>query len=355
MQPTTWVEISRAALEANLRAVREHAGVPVCAVVKANAYGHGAAGAARVFEHAGASMLAVTRVDEAAAIRDAGVEAPILVLTPPPEPGDAVKLGCAITVAAASDLERIPRDARVHLKVDTGMGRLGVTPPEAVAVAKRIAEWATLEAVWTHFAGAAGSSGPAQLRRFASVVDAIRGAGLNVLFHAANSAATIALPGARFDMVRIGTLLYGQAPPGIARAPFALADTFAWYAVVSSVKELPAGSTVGYGSEWRARKPTRVATLPVGYADGMAMEPFARTPSLSTAARTAARFARATARFPERAVWFGNQRAPIVGRIAMQETTVSLDGIDASIGVGSVARIPARRLSVNPLIERRYG
>jgi alanine racemase len=356
MKPTTWVEVSLSALEQNLRAVRAHAGVPVCAVVKANAYGHGLLECARVFERSGAAMLAVTRIEEAGALRDAGIDAPILLLTPPPDAAEAVKVGCAVTVAAASDVERLPRDAHVHLKVDTGMGRLGASPDEAVEVARRIADWATLDAVWTHFADAAGRSGRRQLERFLAVRDEVRAAGLAPLFHAANSAATVALPGACLDMVRVGTLLYGQLPSGVPRAPLPLREAFAWYARVAAVREVPAGAAIGYGSEWRARRRTRVATLPVGYADGLALEPVARSASVGEAARAGGRVAAAMVT-PERslrAVYFGEQRAPVLGRVAMQEVTVSLEGVDG-VDVGSIARIPCRRLLVNPQIERQHG
>ncbi|MBI4728239.1 MAG: alanine racemase [Acidobacteria bacterium] len=355
MDPTTWVEVSLGALEGNLRAAREHAGVPVCAVVKANAYGHGLVPVAETFARAGAAMLAVTRIEEARTLRDSGVDAPLLLLTPPPDPAAAVKLGCAFAVCAVEEIERLPRNARAHLKVDTGMGRFGVRPEEAVEAARRIAEHATLEAVWTHFAGAAGPDGPRQLARFVAVREAVRDASIKCLFHAANSAAMLALPGARLDLVRIGTLLYGQNPPG-AHVPFPLRDTFGWLARAVSVRRLPAGAAVGYGGEWRAPRPTRVATLPVGYADGFGVEPLARTETLRGALRLGGRAAAVALgrRESGRAVFFGSRRAPVVGRIAMQAVTVSLEGLD-EVAVGAVARIPARRLLVSASIERVYS
>jgi alanine racemase len=155
-------------------------------------------------------------------------------------------------------------------------------------------------------------------------------------------------------MVRVGTLLYGQDPAGV-RAPFRLMDPFAWHATVVSARDLPAGATVGYGSEWRAKERTRVATLPVGYADGFGLEPAARSESFAEAARVGGRVAAvALRRRPSlRYVLFGTRRAPVVGRIAMQEVTVRIDGIPA-IEPGSVARLPARRVLVNPAIERIY-
>lgn len=365
-QATTWVEVSAQALAGNYRAVAGHAGVPVCAVVKANGYGHGLVEAARLFEGAGARWLAVTRADEARTLRAAGVAARLLVLTPPPAPAavsEAVALGCSIALSDPADIDRFGAAARaagkpaaVHLKVDTGMGRLGVAAADAVAVAERIAASGdlVLEGIFTHFADAAGASGRAQLERFASVRDALGKRAARALVHAANSAALLALPGTRFDMVRIGTLLYGQNPPG-ASAPFELRDTFAWLARVVAVREVAAGETVGYGSEWKAKRPTRIATLAVGWADGFAVEPRARTESVSEAVAAGARTlaVAAGARPSSRVVWFGDRAARVVGRVGMQTTSVSVDGIPG-LAVGSVAQIPARRLLVSPLVERVY-
>ncbi|MGH3868138.1 MAG: alanine racemase [Pseudonocardiaceae bacterium] len=362
---TSWVEVSRGALQANFEAVREHAGTAVCAVVKSNAYGSGLVECATIFHRAGARMVAVTRVEEARELRDAGVAADILVLAPPPRDalGFAIEMNCALALADGGDVEpyaaaakAVGRPARVHLKIDTGMGRLGVRPEQAPAIASQVAssDDLSLEGIWTHFAHAAGPAGCQQLDRFLSVRPALVSYAPRAILHTANSAATIALPAARLDMVRVGTLLYGQNPVG-ARAPFALRDPFEWQATVVSVRELPAGQPVGYGGEWRAKVPTRVATLPIGYADGFGLEPAARTESIAEAARISARVAAvALRRRPSpRFVWFGERKAPVVGRIAMQEVTVQVDGI-AGIEPGSVARIPARRLLVGAGIERVY-
>jgi alanine racemase len=362
---TTWVEISRGALRDNLTAVRRHAGVPVCAVVKANAYGCGLVESAVVFHRAGARMLGVTRLEEARALRDAGVAADILLLAPPPQDmvAEAFGLSCVVSLADGGAVDAYAaaaraagRRGRVHLEVDTGMGRSGVRPEHAPAVAQRIAASPdlALEGVWTHLADAAGPGGRRQLDRLLAIRSAIERSAPGAVFHAANSAATLALPAARLDMVRVGTLLYGQQPPGI-RAPFRLADPFAWWARVVAVRELPAGAPVGYGAEWRARRPCRVATLAVGYADGFGVEPAARAPSLAEAARAGARIAAtALGRRPStRQVWFGERPAPVIGRIGMQLTTVLVDGIPG-VAPGSVARLPARRITVGAHVERVY-
>ncbi|HLW16223.1 MAG TPA: alanine racemase [Actinomycetota bacterium] len=351
MDRSTWVEVDVSALRHNFGLVSEHAGVPVCAVVKANGYGHGLVVAARAFAR-GAAMLAVTRTEEAAALREAGIDGRILILAPAPNPQEAIKLDCEISLGSPDQVANVPMGARAHLIVDTGMGRLGVQESEVVDAARAVASRATLTSVWTHFADATGRSGPGQLARFGSVVRALRTAGIEAPVHASNSAAALALPGARFDMVRVGTLLYGQNPPG-ARAPWTPRDPFAWYARVIAVRTLPAGASVGYGSEWRAKQATRVATIPVGYVDGFLLEPAARTESVKESARAAARLAaRATGvKESPRAVFFGDRRAPVVGRIGMQLVTVEVSTM-LDVEVGTVARIPGRRLLVDPSIER---
>lgn len=362
---TSWVEVSRGALQANFDAVRKHAATAVCAVVKANAYGCGLVECATLFHRAGARMVAVTRVEEARQLRDAGVAADILILAPPPREAlrTAVEMNCALALADGSDVEpyveaarSAHRPARIHLKIDTGMGRLGVRPEHAPEIASRVADSdvLALEGIWTHFADAAGQTGRMQLDRFLAVRAALGRFAPRAIMHAANSAGTITLPAARLDMVRVGTLLYGQDPAGTS-APFSMKDPFAWHATAVSVHELPAGATVGYGGEWRAKAPTRVATLAVGYSDGFGLEPATRSESMTEAARLGGRVAAvALGRRPSpRFVWFGDHKAPVVGRIAMQEVTVQVDGIPG-VQVGSVARLPARRLLVSPGIERVY-
>ena len=362
---TTWVEVSRGALTRNFAEVRRHAATPICAIVKANAYGCGLLESALIFHRAGAKMLGVTRVEEARELRDAGVAADILILAPPPREllTEAITMNCAVCLADGADVEAYAeaaraagRTGRVHLKIDTGMGRLGVRPEHAPGVASRVAaaEGLAIEGAWTHFADAAGPSGRTQLDRFLTVRSAVQRYAPRAIVHAANSAATLALPAARLDMVRVGTLLYGQSPAGV-RAPFKLDDAFAFYAVVVAVRELPAGATVGYGSEWKAKGPARVATLAVGYADGLGVEPAARSESLTEAARVGGRMAAVALgrRQSPRFVWFGSRTAPIVGRIAMQEVSVLVDDLP-DVRVGSVARIPARRLLVGAHVERVY-
>lgn len=362
---TTWVEVSTTALKENFAAVAAFAGVPVCAVVKANAYGHGLVPVAKLFAECGARMLAVTRWEEARALRSFGVTAPLLVLAPLLSGvlREAIALDVAVCLASPVYVEPLSsaaraagRTARVHVKVDTGMGRLGLTPAEAPVVVRQIADddGLALEGVWTHFAAAGTQAGPAQLSRFEAVRSGLGKHAARAIVHAANSAAVLTMPASRYDMVRIGTLLYGMEPP-TAAAPFALRTPFAWYARILSIRTVAAGETVGYGREWRAKRPTRVATIAVGYADGFGLEPAARTESWSEAARAGARSAAVAAglRRSARAVRIKGVRAPVVGRISMQQATVAVGHIPG-VSVGDVVEVPSRRLLVGEHIQRIY-
>jgi alanine racemase len=348
---STWVEVDVSALRHNFGLVSEHAGVPVCAVVKANGYGHDLVIAARAFAR-DAAMLGVARIEEARALRAAGIDARIFIMAPVPDVREAVSLDCEISVGSAEQIAALPSGARAHLIADTGMGRLGLQVTEIPDAAKAIAARATLASVWTHFAEAAEALGKEQLMRFEGLVHAMRTVGIDAPVHASNSAGLLALPGARFDMVRVGTLLYGLSPPGVT-PPWTPRDPFAWCASVIAVRTIPAGATVGYGAEWQANKPTRVATLPVGYVDGFMLEPAARSESARETARTVARVVARAARVKEspRVVFFDQRRAPVVGRIGMQLVTVDVTAMP-DVEEGSIARIPGRRLLVDPSIER---
>lgn len=348
---TTWVEVKTSALQANLEAVRGYAGVPVCPVVKANAYGHGLPGTARIFAESGAEMIAVGRPEEVHTLRDSGFAGRILLMTPALDPEG---LDCELTAASSADLERIPNGAAVHLKVDTGMGRYGFRPADVIAAATTLGDRAELKTIWTHFSGARGEAGTSQLERFRNVVEETKKAGLDCEFHAANSRALLTWRGSHFDMVRVGTLLYGENLSGM-KSPFELQPAFTWYARTTGIRLVRRGEAVGYGGEWSPRRPTRVATLPIGYADGLTVQPFSRAESLAEAVRVGGGIALLSLgrRPSQRVVWFGDRPAPIVGRIAMQAISVSLEGLD-DVEVGTPARIPARRLLVNPSIERVY-
>lgn len=280
-----WVQVDRSAVAHNVATLRAQvAPAALCAVVKADGYGHGAATMAHVAVGAGAQLLGVALVEEGARLRRAGISTPILLLSEPPldEMDVVVSHGLTPTIYTPAGLraaERAASDAGtilgVHLKVDTGMHRVGVAPDDAPALAKLIAEAAhlTLDGVFTHFAVADNPTDPfttEQNRRFAQVLAALDADGIDCgLVHAANSAAAILHPETRHDLVRCGVALYGLAPSPQVGNPLGLRPALSLRARVSHVKRVAAGEALSYGLRYRLDAESQIATVPLGYADGV--------------------------------------------------------------------------------------
>ena len=316
---------ARAAARIDLGAIRHNAAVlaraagraRLMAVVKADGYGHGAAPAARAALEGGASALAVAAAAEAHDLRAAGIDAPVLVMGPlagcdwdvAAEAGVEVVAWTpeSVTRAAAAAGER-GRRARVHLKLDTGMGRLGARPEDVAALAEA-AEAAAVDVVglMTHFATADEREGEnaafmaEQLVRFRAAAAALRPRFPGAALHAANSAATLRDPAAAFDMVRCGIGLYGCSPFAGDPADHDLRPAMSLVSHVAAIRTVRSRESVGYGRTWRADRGTRVGVVPVGYADG---------------------YARALAGRAELLV--RGRRAPVIGAVSMDQITVDL-------------------------------
>jgi len=285
MRPTR-VEVDADAVARNVAFVAEVvAPSTVCAVVKADGYGHGAAVVARAALDGGAVWLAVALVEEAARLREAGIDAPILVLSEcrPEAMRRARDLGLRMTLystegiaAAAATTGHGASQWPIHLKVDTGMHRVGASPAEIVARARAIvdAPGLALEALWTHCAVADDLDNPftaTQLDRFEAAAAALDAGGYRpAMLHAANSAVALLHPRGRYDMVRLGISMYGCPPAAhhrdLARA---LRPALRLVSRVSHVQVVAPGEGVSYGHRWRADRETTVATVPIGYADGV--------------------------------------------------------------------------------------
>ncbi len=284
-QRATHAEVSLDAIVRNFGRVRARTGkeTEIMAVVKADAYGHGALPVARALVEAGAGWLGVALPEEGVELRRQGLQVPILVMGPTPaDQGpilseyhlDQVIYHTLHGRALASSAEGSGARVRVHLKIDTGMGRLGIHPSEAPAAAKAIARLPTLEfgGVMTHFAAAdAADKGHAreQLRWFLEAIREIEAAGVSVpLRHAANSAAVLDLREAHLDMVRPGIALYGYPPPLSGARDGGWEHALTLKTCIAQIKKVPKGGTVSYGCTYEAPRDILVATLPVGYADG---------------------------------------------------------------------------------------
>lgn len=293
----------------------------LCAVVKADAYGHGAVPVARAALEAGATQLGLAAVGEAEELRAAGIDAPLLLWGP--LTGDewrrAAATTCDIAVwtpegVAAAGAAGI---ARVHLKLDTGMGRLGARPEAVTAVVEAaVANPVRVAGLMTHFATADETSGEnaafmtEQLVRFRSMLGPLRERFPDAIVHAANSAGTLRDPETHFDMVRCGIAIYGCSPFGDDPGAHGLKPAMSVVSYLASVKPILGRESVGYGRRWKAARGTWIGAVPVGYADG---------------------YPRAYANTAQ--VLVGGRRVPVVGMVSMDQFTVDL-GPEAADVVG---------------------
>jgi len=330
-------EVNLAAIERNVARLisRLTPGTRLSAVVKANAYGHGAVAAARAALRGGASGLSVASAEEAAELRAAGIGAPVLVLGALSGEELPVALGAraelvawderfvaAVRSAAAAAKPSLAAPVRVHVKLDSGLGRLGTRDPErAMAVARAALEGAPaleLAGAMTHFATADEDLEYVehQLRAFIPFLAAVRVlAPGRVVGHAANSAATLRVAAAQFDMVRCGIAVYGSDPMNLDPAAHGLEPALSLRSYVAAVKPARRGESAGYGRRFVATRETVLATVPIGYGDGVDR-------GLSGNCD----------------VLIGGRRYPLVGTVSMDNITVEL-GPDADVKVGQTVTL----------------
>jgi alanine racemase len=317
----TWAEIDLEAIRFNIRAYQRHVGpgVGVFAVVKANAYGHGAVPVARAALEAGAAMLAVHRLNEGVELRQAGIDAPVLLMgyTPPGGAEQVVRWRLTPSLMTAEFAQALSAQAGlagwtapVHVKIDTGMSRYGLMPDEALDFLQYLITLPNLrlEGMFTHFATADSLDQTwmrRQLETFNGVVAAVRAAGIEIpLLHAANSAAAMRLRESHFQAIRPGIAIYGLDPSSEWPPVFEIRPALALKSLVARVRELPVGAGVSYGRTWVAARPTTAALVPVGYGDG-----YHRILS------------------NRGVVLVGGHRAPVIGRVCMDQIVVDVTGI----------------------------
>jgi alanine racemase len=317
----SYVTVDLDAIAHNLRAIRAQVGPEreILAVVKANAYGHGLVDVARTALRHGATRLAVSRVGEGEALRMAGVTAPVLVMgySSPSEAPDVVANNLTVAVGDWPVVEALNgaagaegRRARVHIKVDTGMGRFGLLPEEVVAFLDGVSRLHHLhvEGIFTHFATADAADKAytlVQFARFNEVVAAANQAGHTfALRHAANSAAILDLPETHLDAVRPGIILYGLYPSTAVSQSIPLKPALAITSRVGRVRTLPAGASIGYDRTYITPHEMPVALVPVGYGDGY--------PRFLTG---------------QAEVLINGRRAPLVGRVCMDQFVVDISDV----------------------------
>jgi alanine racemase len=325
----TYVEIDLGAFDRNVAAIAAFLPpeVSLIAVLKANAYGHGAVELARRLKPELVSMIAVSLLEEAMELRNAGIALPLLILGPVTEAQLRVALDHDVTlgVPGPEELEMAVRAARerdvaIHLEIDSGMGRMGSVETELPRVVEliRSAPRLRLDAIYSHFANAEDPEDPftgEQIARFETMVETLRRAGIAApRHHIANSAATMRgiTPG---DSVRVGLALYGAKPAagrgGVLHRPAVqLQPVMKWRTEIVRLKDLPPGHAIGYGTTFRTARASRIATLPAGYADGYGRR-------LSNRGEVLVR----------------GRRAPVVGNVSMDLVTIDVTEIeDAALG-----------------------
>lgn len=322
-----WAEIDLGAIASNVAQLRSKLspGTRLAAVVKANAYGHGAVEVGRAAVDAGSDWLCVATIGEGVELRQAGIAVPVLNMGPTRgEDGRTAAtwdISCCVydregvellaTAAAAEG-----RTVALHLKLDTGMSRLGAPPGEGLELARLIdrTPGLSLQALWTHLAEADDPSSPRtaqQLAGFLAEVDRLRRAGIEPsMLHCANSAAALLSPAAHLDMVRCGLPLYGYLSTQVPVADLALRPVMTWKSRVVAVRRLAAGDRIGYGGTFTVSRPTISATIALGYADGYSRR-------LSNRGR----------------VLLGGSSVPVIGRVSMDFTTIDITDVNsASLG-----------------------
>lgn len=319
----TWLEIDLGALENNYRILREATGTPVMPVVKANAYGHGLEEVTKTLEKAGAQWVGVARIEEALLLRKAGIHMNILVLgfTPPQRVQDAILNRISLTVYDPTVVQAYARQAAslnqpldVQVKIDTGMGRLGIPVEKALEFIFQVKDLHEFhfQGIFTHFACADEPEKPytiQQLEKFNRILEQMQSQGIRPeLIHSANSAAALNFPSARFDLIRCGLALYGLSPSDATHLPTGIKPTLSWKTRLISIKQMPSGHGISYGFKYFTKNSERIGVIAAGYGDGLRRQ-------------------------MGNEVLIHGKRVPIVGNVCMDQCVLQLDHIpDAGMG-----------------------
>lgn len=366
-----WIEINIDAIENNLRQVQgllgEH--TRLIAVVKANAYGHGAVETARILCQNGVDFLGVGFGHEGIELRQAGINADILVFTPvisEADAAEAVNHNLILTLGSCSDLELLERvcaqlemSVRVHLKLETGLGRFGLNKAEAALVGQRIIQdkYVLLEGIYTHMADPPSYEyTDKQFRRFMQIVNQLEQDGLKIpIKHIANSALVLSSPEKYLDAVRVGTLISGQQPYGNFATHLQLHDPYRFKSRIISLKAVPQGSFLGYYRTFKLKKTAQIGVIPVGLNDGLGLEaanpPMGFVDMLKKIVKVFLGYLNVP-RF-NHYVYINGKKYPIRGKIFMQMALVEIP-LEADVKIGDEVELPVRKTLASPSVTRVY-
>ncbi|MBI9045839.1 MAG: alanine racemase [Anaerolineaceae bacterium] len=311
---TSWIEIDLNQIEENTRKIAEWVNTPLMAVVKDDGYGHGAIKVAEAFIKGGGHWLGVARGHEGVDLREGGIKAPILVMGGILEEEAETAIENDLTLALHNyemidvlekRAEAAGKTVNVHLKADTGMGRFGLLPEEMLAFSRRVRDckWIQIDGLFSHFSSAGDDEDLSnkQLKLFREIVAVLEEDGLAPKWkHISNSSAILANANARFDLVRVGGILYGlQFGGGKSALLKKLKHAFSWKARLMSVKQMPKGWPVSYDAQYKCKQGEIIGVIPIGHGDGYE-------------------------RVPGNQVLIGGKRVPVVGTICMDQIMVSL-------------------------------
>jgi len=366
-----WIEISVAAIENNLREVqsRLNAGTKLIAVIKANAYGHGAVETARILYGLGVDYFAVSFLEEALQLREAGIQASLLVFSPViDETGmrKAVANGLTLTIASESDqrlAEAICLETgqamKIHMKVDTGLGRFGLNEEQAFAVWEKIKDcrFIELEGIYTHTADPSSSRlAEKQFQRFMQLITRLEQVGASFpIKHIANSTIFLRSPYMHLDAVRIGTLLSGQHPVGNFSERLQLQDPYTFKSRVISIRELPKGTRLGYYGTYRLKKDAQIAVVPVGFHDGLALEVANKPVDMWDMLKKLVKIVLGYIGWPgqEINVTISGVNCAIRGKVFMQMALVEIP-LGMKVAIGDEVVVPVRKTLASNDISRVY-
>lgn len=318
---SAWLEIDLDTIRQNVGELKRISQTDVMAVVKANGYGHGAVEIAKAALDGGATWLGVARLEEALALRQAGLGCPIQVLgfTSPSQVKDAIQFEIRLSVyefsvgkAYADAASKANKKLHLHIKVDTGMSRLGVSPEKTIELIQSLKPYSQLhiEGIFTHFARAdepRAATTVDQIEKFDHTLNTVHEAGLSLRYiHASNSAAILNYPQARYDMVRPGIALYGCHPSPQTLLPAGIKPAVTWKTRLTSVNLFPPGRGISYGHIYTTRSSERIGSIAIGYADG---------------------FRRVTNNY----ALVRGKRVPVIGRVCMDQCMLQLDSVPEAV------------------------
>ncbi len=366
-----WIEIDVLAIKRNLNAIQAHLDerVRLIAVIKANGYGQGAVEMARILYQNGVDFFAVTLLEEALEIRQAGIRASIMLLSPITTENQvkcAIENRITLIITSMYDAQLVDMVSRqlkvavnIHLKVDTGLGRFGIDENELLEIGAFLKDnpYIYLEGIFTHMAEAGNEKYTRQqFAQFQDIISFLEANNIHIpVKHCANSTVFLKYPFMHLNAVRIGTLLSGQFPVGKIPHPFTLIDPFAYKTRVIAIRALPAASFLGYFRTYRLKQEAQVAVIPVGFNDGLMLEVANPPTNFLDLLKILARQFLKYFNFPRFNVMvkIKGHFYPIRGKVFMQMALIELP-IHSDVGIGDIVEVPMRKTLINRNVNYVY-